>query len=85
MGNLANDTLENIWNNSEKIKWLRGLKMKDMVAASAASATRLPFVLRAWCVMPTKALQEIRLKSTVISALLLQRISRLSLTGERRN
>ncbi|MDD7451584.1 MAG: hypothetical protein PUK76_11125 [Treponema sp.] len=31
MGNLANDTLENIWNNSEKIKWLRGLKMKDMV------------------------------------------------------
>ena len=30
LGNLNDDTLENIWNNSEKIKWLRGLKMKDL-------------------------------------------------------
>lgn len=30
LGNLKNDTLQNIWNNSEKIKWLRGLKMKDL-------------------------------------------------------
>ena len=85
MGNLANDTLENIWNNSEKIKWLRGLKMKDMGGGECCKCDKAAFLLRAWCVMPTKALQEIRLKSTVISAQLLQRISRLSLTGERRN
>ncbi|MCR5045796.1 MAG: PqqD family peptide modification chaperone [Treponema sp.] len=30
LGNLKKDTLENIWNNSEKIKWLRTLKMKDL-------------------------------------------------------
>ena len=28
--NLKEDTLQNIWDNSEKIKWLRGLKMKDL-------------------------------------------------------
>lgn len=83
MGNLANDTLENIWNNSEKNQVAP--RFKDERHGWRRGATRLPFVLRAWCVMPTKALQEIRLKSTVISALLLQRISRLSLTGERRN
>ena len=30
LGNLNEDTLQNIWDNSEKIKWLRGLKMKDL-------------------------------------------------------
>ena len=30
LGSLKEDTLENIWNNSEKIKWLRSLKFKDM-------------------------------------------------------
>ena len=30
LGNLKEDTLQNIWDNSEKIKWLRGLKMKDL-------------------------------------------------------
>ena len=30
LGNLQNDTLQNIWDNSEKIKWLRSLKMKDL-------------------------------------------------------
>lgn len=30
LGNLNTDTLKNIWDNSEKIKWLRSLKMKDM-------------------------------------------------------
>lgn len=30
LGNLNEDNLQNIWDNSEKIKWLRGLKMKDL-------------------------------------------------------
>lgn len=30
LGNLKDDTLQNIWQNSEKIKWLRSLKMKDL-------------------------------------------------------
>lgn len=30
LGNLTEDNLQNIWDNSEKIKWLRGLKMKDL-------------------------------------------------------
>lgn len=30
LGDLNKNTLEEIWNNSEKIKWLRGIKMKDM-------------------------------------------------------
>ena len=30
LGNLNEDTLQNIWDNSEKIKWLRSLKMKDL-------------------------------------------------------
>jgi len=30
LGNLNDNSLEEIWNNSEKIKWLRSLKFKDM-------------------------------------------------------
>ena len=30
LGNLNNDSLENIWNNSDKIKYLRSLRMKDL-------------------------------------------------------
>lgn len=30
LGNLKEDTLQNIWDNSEKIQWLRSLKMKDL-------------------------------------------------------
>lgn len=30
LGNLNDNSLEEIWNSSEKIKWLRGLKMKDL-------------------------------------------------------
>ncbi len=30
LGNLQNDTIENIWNNSPKIKYLRSLTMKDL-------------------------------------------------------
>ena len=30
LGNLKTDTLQNIWDNSEKIKWLRSLKFKDL-------------------------------------------------------
>lgn len=85
MGNLANDTLENIWNNSEKIKWLRGLKMKDMVGGECCKCDKAAFCAPYMVHNANESLQEIRLKSTVISALLLQRISRLSLTGERRN
>lgn len=30
LGNLNENSLQDIWDNSEKIKWLRGLKMKDL-------------------------------------------------------
>lgn len=30
LGNLNKSSLQDIWDNSEKIKWLRGLKMKDL-------------------------------------------------------
>lgn len=30
LGSLQNDTLKNIWENSEKMKWLRSLQFKDM-------------------------------------------------------
>lgn len=30
LGNLKTDTLQNIWDNSEKINWLRSLKFKDL-------------------------------------------------------
>lgn len=43
LGNLANDTLENIWNNNEKIKWLRGLKMKDMVGGECCKCDKAAF------------------------------------------
>ena len=59
--------------------------MKDMGSGECCKCDKAAFCAPCMGVMPTKALQEIRLKSTVISALLLQRISRLSLTGERRN
>jgi len=43
LGNLANDTLENIWNNSEKIKWLRGLKMKDLGGGECCKCDKAAF------------------------------------------
>ena len=30
LGNLNESSLQDIWDNSEKIKWLRSLKMKDL-------------------------------------------------------
>ena len=30
LGNLKENSLQEVWNNSEKIKWLRSLKKKDL-------------------------------------------------------
>ena len=43
LGNLKTDTLENIWNNSEKIKWLRSLKMKDMGGGECCRCDKAAF------------------------------------------
>ena len=43
LGNLTEDTLENVWNNSEKIKWLRSLKMKDMGKGECCKCDKAAF------------------------------------------
>lgn len=43
LGNLKNDTLQNIWDNSEKIKWLRSLKMKDMGGGECCQCDKAAF------------------------------------------
>ena len=74
LGNLKEDTLQNIWDNSEKIKWLRGLKMKDIGNGECCKCDKAAFCALVWFVMQTKVLPEILWKSTVTSAQLLQRI-----------
>ncbi len=43
LGSLKDDTLENIWNNSEKIKWLRSLKFKDMGKGKCCKCDKAAF------------------------------------------
>lgn len=43
LGNLNEDTLQNIWDNSEKIKWLRGLKMKDLGGGECCNCDKAAF------------------------------------------
>lgn len=43
LGNLQTDTLQNIWDNSEKIKWLRSLKFKDMGNGECCKCDRAAF------------------------------------------
>lgn len=43
LGNLNQQTLQDIWDNSEKIKWLRGLKMKDMGGGECCNCDRAAF------------------------------------------
>ncbi len=43
LGNLKEDTLENIWNNSEKINWLRSLKFKDFGGGECCKCDRAAF------------------------------------------
>ncbi len=43
LGSLATDTLQNIWDNSEKIQWLRGLKMKDLGGGECCKCDKAAF------------------------------------------
>lgn len=43
LGNLKEDTLENIWNNSEKINWLRSLKFKDLGGGECCKCDKAAF------------------------------------------
>ena len=43
LGNLNETPLQEIWNNSEKIKWLRGLKMKDLGGGECCKCDKAAF------------------------------------------
>lgn len=43
LGSLQNDTLNNIWENSEKIKWLRSLQFKDMGGGECCKCDKAAF------------------------------------------
>lgn len=43
LGNLNESSLEEIWNNSEKIKWLRSLKFKDMGGGECCKCDKAAF------------------------------------------
>lgn len=43
LGNLNKTPLQEIWNNSEKIKWLRGLKMKDLGGGECCKCDKAAF------------------------------------------
>ncbi len=43
LGNLNENSLEEIWNNSEKIKWLRSLKFKDLGGGECAKCRNAAF------------------------------------------
>lgn len=43
LGNLKETPLQEIWNNSEKIKWLRGLKMKDLGGGECCNCDKAAF------------------------------------------
>lgn len=43
LGNLNESSLEEIWNNSEKIKWLRSLKFKDLGGGECAKCKNAAF------------------------------------------
>ena len=43
LGNLKTDTLQNIWDNSEKIKWLRSLKFKDLGGGECCKCDKAAF------------------------------------------
>lgn len=43
LGSLQNDTLKNIWENSEKMKWLRSLQFKDMGGGECCKCDKAAF------------------------------------------
>ena len=43
LGNLNETPLQEIWDNSEKIKWLRGLKMKDLGGGECCNCDKAAF------------------------------------------
>ena len=43
LGNLNDSSLQEIWDNSEKIKWLRGLKMKDLGGGECCKCDKAAF------------------------------------------
>ena len=43
LGNLKETPLQEIWDNSEKIKWLRGLKMKDLGGGECCKCDKAAF------------------------------------------
>lgn len=43
LGNLKETPLQEIWDNSEKIKWLRGLKMKDLGGGECCNCDKAAF------------------------------------------
>ena len=43
LGNLNETSLQEIWDNSEKIKWLRGLKMKDLGGGECCKCDKAAF------------------------------------------
>lgn len=43
LGNLNEKSLQEIWDNSEKIKWLRGLKMKDLGGGECCKCDKAAF------------------------------------------
>ena len=43
LGNLNETPLQEIWDNSEKIKWLRSLKMKDMGGGECCKCDKAAF------------------------------------------
>src|SRR5574344_255737 len=43
LGNVTEKTLKDIWDNSEKLKWLRGLKMKDMGGGECCKCDKASF------------------------------------------
>ena len=43
LGNLNENSLQEIWDNSEKIKWLRGLKMKDLGGGECCKCDKAAF------------------------------------------
>jgi radical SAM protein with 4Fe4S-binding SPASM domain len=43
LGNVTEKTLKDIWDNSEKLKWLRGLKMKDLGGGECCKCDKAAF------------------------------------------
>ena len=43
LGSLQNDTLQNIWENSKKIKWLRSLRFKDLENGKCCKCDKAAF------------------------------------------